>query len=91
MDDTPHLQLLKILDCGTKFRKCLKVEKKKNFSLLSSLAPNPYGPKKKRVLKYHGRKLFLQDEQHCGKSLPMFGDLINSRLLRNGSPRLNIR
>ena len=90
VDDTPNLQLLIILDCDTKFRKYLKVQKKKNFTLLSFLAPNPYGLKKKRVPKYHGRKLILQDEQHCSKSLPMFGDLINSRLLRNGSRGLNL-
>jgi len=40
-DDTRNLQLLKILDCDTKLRKCLKVEKKKNFTPLSFLAYNP--------------------------------------------------
>ena len=40
---------LKTLDCGTKFRKCLKVEKNKKFTPF--LVPNPYGPKKKKVPK----------------------------------------
>jgi len=82
--------ILKILDCATKSRKCLKVKKKKNFTPLSFLTPNAYGHMKKRVPKYCGRKSFLHDEQYCGKFLPMFGDLINSRLLKNGSHRLNL-
>jgi len=84
---TPNFQLKKILDCSIKSRKCIKVERKKNFTSLCCLG---YGPKKNRAPKYCFRKSFLQDELYSGKFLPMVRDRINSRPLRNGLCRLNL-
>ena len=49
LNTTPNFQLSKILDCGVKSRKCVKIEVKKNFTTLIFLISNNFESKKKKV------------------------------------------
>ena len=52
LNTTPNFQLSKILDCGVKSRKCVKIEGKKNFTLLIFLTSNNFVYKRKRVSRF---------------------------------------
>ena len=57
---TINFQLSKILDCGIKSRKCVKIERKKNFTSLILLTFDNLELKMKRVLKFDQRASLLQ-------------------------------
>jgi len=60
LNTTPNFQLSKILDCGVKSRKCVKIEGKKNFTSLIFLTSNNFEYKKKRVSRFGQATSFLK-------------------------------
>ena len=60
LNTTPNFQLSKILDCGIKSRKCVKIEGKKNFTSLIFLTSNNFESKKKRVSRFGRATSFLK-------------------------------
>ena len=60
LNTTPNFQLSKILDCGIKSRKCVKIEGKKNFTSLIFLTSNNFESKKKRVSRFGRATSFMK-------------------------------
>ena len=82
---TPNFQVLKILDCGVKSRKCVKIEGKKNFTSLIFLTSNNFETMKKRVLRFDRSASFL----NCRKLLtPHLGS--NNEFLVAFNPLKNL-
>ena len=49
---TTNFQISKILDCGIKSRKCVKIERENCFTSLISLISNNFEPKMKRISRF---------------------------------------
>ena len=70
LNTTPNFQLSKILDCGVKSRKYVKIEGKKNFTSLIFLTSNNCVYKKKKVSRFGQTTSFLKKSKRnvyvCG-------------------------
>jgi len=55
-----NFQLLKIIGCDIKSRKCVKIERKKCFTSLISLISNNFEPMRKRASKFDREASFLK-------------------------------
>ena len=60
LNSTLYFQLSKILDCGVKSRKCVKIEGKKKFTSLIFLTSDNFESKKKRVSRFGQATSFLK-------------------------------
>ena len=73
-----NFQLSKILGCGIKSKKCVKIERKKNFTSLILLTFDNLELKMKTVSKFDRRASFLQklmNVHRCGKLLTLHFDI----------------
>jgi len=80
LNTTPNFPLSKILICGIKSRKCVKVKGKKNFTPLFLLTSNNFVSKKKRLSRFGRKASFLKNSK---KSVHIYEMLLISHLGTN--------